>query len=81
MPSTQKENYVLRTWLESVGADMAKLEIDREDVHHRKKWRKNVMKRKSNPIGYRKMDYKPIIYIYSHITFRPTLGKGHHPFA
>ena len=42
-----------RTWLESVEADMAELEIDREDVHDRKKWRKNVMKRKSNPIGKR----------------------------
>ena len=40
-----------KTWLESVEADMAELEIDREDVHDRKKWRKNVMKRKSNPIG------------------------------
>ena len=38
-----------RTWLESVEADMAELEID--DVHDRKKWRKNVMKRKSNLIG------------------------------
>ena len=27
----------IRTWLESVEADMAKLEIDREDVHDRKK--------------------------------------------
>ena len=26
-----------RTWLESVEADMAELEIDREDVHDRKK--------------------------------------------
>ena len=42
-----------RTWLESVEADMAELEIDREDVHDRKKWRKNVMKRKYNPIGKR----------------------------
>ena len=25
-----------RTWLESVEADMAELEIDREDVHNRK---------------------------------------------
>ena len=38
-------------WLESVEAHITELEIDREDVHHRKKWRKNVMKRKSNPIG------------------------------
>ena len=40
-----------RTWLESLEADIAELEIDREDVHDRKKWRRNVMKRKSNPIG------------------------------
>ena len=39
-----------RTWLESVKADMTKFEIDKEDVHDRKKWRRNVMKRKSNPI-------------------------------
>ena len=37
--------------LENVVADMAELEIDRADVHDRKKRRKNVMKRKSNPIG------------------------------
>ena len=44
-----------KTWLESVEADMAELEIDREDVHDRSKWRRNVnvMKRKSNPIGKR----------------------------
>ena len=51
-----------RTWLENVEADLAELEIDREHVHDRKKWRKNVMKKKSNPIG--KTDYKPIVYIY-----------------
>ena len=39
-----------RTWLEILEADMAELEIDKEDVHDRKKWRENVMKRKSNPI-------------------------------
>ena len=32
-------------------ADMAELDIDREDVHDGKKWRNDVMKRKSNPIG------------------------------
>ena len=37
-------------WLESVEADMAEPEIDREDVHDRKKGKKNVMKRKYNPI-------------------------------
>ena len=40
---------------------MAELEIDREDVHDRKKWRKNVMKRNCEP--YRKTENKPIIYI------------------
>ena len=44
-----------KTWLESVEVDMAELEIDKEDVHDRRKWRRNVVKRKSNPIG------KPII--------------------
>ena len=36
-------------------ADMAELEIDKEDVHDRSKWRRNVnvTKRKSNPIGKR----------------------------
>ena len=44
-----------KTWLESVEADMAELEIDKEDVHDRSKWRRNVnvMKRKSTPIGKR----------------------------
>ena len=43
------------TWLESVEVDMAELGIDKEDVHDRSKWRRNVnvMKRKSNPIGKR----------------------------
>ena len=39
-----------RTWLESVEVDIAEHEIDKEDVHDRKKWRDNVMKRKSNTI-------------------------------
>ena len=44
-----------KTWLESVEVDMAELEIDKENVHDRSKWRRNVnvMKRKSNPIGKR----------------------------
>ena len=43
------------TWLESVEAGIAELEIDKKDVHDRKKWRRNVnvMKKKSNPIGKR----------------------------
>ena len=53
-----------RTWLESVEADMAELEIDKEDVHDRKKWRRNVMKRKSNPIGKRTINRNIYIYIY-----------------
>ena len=40
-----------KTWLESVEVDMAEPEIDKENVHDRRKWRRNVMKRKSNPIG------------------------------
>ena len=40
-----------RTYLESVVADMAELELDKEDVPDGKKWRRNVMKRKSNLIG------------------------------
>ena len=42
-----------RTWLENVETDMPNLEIDKEDVHDRKKWKRNVMKRMSNPIGKR----------------------------
>ena len=44
-----------KTWLEGVEADIAKLEIGKEDVHDRSKWRRNVnvMKRKSNPIRKR----------------------------
>ena len=41
-----------RTWLESVEADMAELEIDK-GVHDRNKWRRNVVMRMSNPIGKR----------------------------
>ena len=42
-----------RTWIESVESDMAELEIDRGDVHDRKTWGNNVMKRKSNHIRKR----------------------------
>ena len=42
-----------KTWLESVEADMAEPGIDKEGVHDRRKWRRNVMKRNSNPIGKR----------------------------
>ena len=44
-----------KTWLGSVEADMTELEIVKEDVHDRSKWRRNVnvMKRKSNPIRKR----------------------------
>ena len=42
-----------RTWLESVEADMTEFEIDKEDVHDRKKWRRHVMKRKYTTIGKR----------------------------
>ena len=56
-----------KTWLESVEADMAELEIDKENVHVRSKWRRNVnvMKRKSNPIGKRTITDNIYIYIYT----------------
>ena len=43
----------IKKWLESVEADMVELEIDEEDVNDRRKWRRNVMKRKFNHIGKR----------------------------
>ena len=52
-----------KTWLESVEADMAELEIDKEDVHDRSKWRRNVNVTKRSS-SHRKTDYKPIIYMY-----------------
>ena len=47
-----------KTWLESLEADMAELEIDKEDLNDRSIWRRNVyvMHRKSNPIGKRTMN-------------------------
>ena len=52
--------------LESVEVDMAELEIDKEDVHDRSKWRRivNVMKRKSNLIGKRTINRE---YIYKNL--------------
>ena len=38
-----------RTWLESVETDMAELEIDKEDVHERNKWRRNVNEEQVQP--------------------------------
>ena len=62
-----------RTWLESVEADMAEIEIDKEDIHDRKKWRENdCYEEEVQP--YRKMDYKPIIYILSDISLLMTTG-------
>ena len=53
-----------RTCLESVEVDMAELQIDRTNVQDRKKWRKNVKKRKSNPIGKRTINrYNNIICV------------------
>ena len=40
-------------WMKKCMELTAEFEIDKEDVHDRKKWRRNVMKRKSNPIGKR----------------------------
>ena len=61
-----------------VPADMAELEIDREDVHDRKKWRKKCYEEEVQP--YRKTDYnyKPIIYII-YLTFK--IGWCGHPHS
>ena len=42
-----------KTWLKSVEVDMTELEIDKEYVHDRSKWRRIVNVMKSNPIGKR----------------------------
>ena len=55
-----------KTWLESVEADMAELEIDKEDDHDRKKWRSSY---EDKVQLYQKTDYKPIIYILRYIVF------------
>ena len=44
-----------RTWLESVEVDIAELEIDKDDVHDRKKCHEEEVQ------PYRKTDYNPII--------------------
>ena len=65
-----------KTWLESVEVDMAELEIDKEDVHDRSKWRRivNVMKRMSNPIGKRTINR---YYIWSMLViFRGSTDLG-----
>ena len=43
-------------WVKKCIELKAELEIDKEVIHDRKKWRKNVMKRKSNPIGKRNIN-------------------------
>ena len=48
-----------RTWLESVEADMAELEIDKEDVHGKEEMEKECYEEEVQ--SYRKTDYKPII--------------------
>ena len=45
-----------KTWLDNLETDMAELEIDRENIHDMKKWRQNVMKRKSNT-SFSKINY------------------------
>ena len=52
----------IRTWLERVEADMTELEIDREDVHDRKKWRNNQF------LFYRYFEHPfPFYYVFIHI--------------
>ena len=50
-------------WLENVEADMAEQEIDREDIHDRKKWRQTVMKKKYIPIREGNINHINIIII------------------
>ena len=50
---------------------MSELEIDREDVHDRKKWRQYVIKRKSNPLGKRTITDN--IYIIQFIIYKMIL--------
>ena len=50
------------TWLENVEADMAELEINREDIRDGKKWRRNIMKKEEVQLYWR-TDYKPVIII------------------
>ena len=42
---------------------MTKLEIHREDVHERKKWKNIAKKRKSNPIGKRTINRYYIFHL------------------
>ena len=51
-----------RTWLKSVEANMAELEIDREDVNDREERMEKVCY-EAEVLSYQKTDYKPIIYI------------------
>ena len=57
-----------KTWLESVEADMVEHEIDKEDVHDRSKWRRNVnvMKRKSNQGSYIP-GYESFLYTHANV--------------
>ena len=42
---------------------MAKLEIDREDIHDRKKWRRNVIKRKMHDYIFNGLFYMLLILV------------------
>ena len=52
-----------RTWLESVGADMAEPEIHKEDCPWQKEMEKECCTEEIQP--YQKTDYKPIIYTHT----------------
>ena len=55
--------------------------IDKEDIHDRKKWRMNVMKRKSNPIGRLQMTHHTSGWAVTAVTNCCTncVGKNHRP--
>ena len=69
----------IKAWLESAEVDKTELEIDKEDAHDKWKWRRNVMKRTSNPIGKRTINrqYKTNIHTeqqqYFHNSHTPHL--------
>ena len=65
-----------RTWLESVESDMAELEIDKEDVHDRKKWRRHVMQMTSQSHPHTQVRVQPRnTYNHTYTKFLPGQNK------
>ena len=51
----------IKTWLDNVEVGMEEPEIDREDIHNRYKWGRNVMKKKSSHIRKRTQNWLYIL--------------------